>query len=140
MKWVATLLVFAVFAAGCRQGAGAPRTSPTAPDAQSPEQPGPSGPIRVGQEVRATLEKHGAVHLFELTAPSSGTLTARVTWSGYGSVALQLGEVSRQGQAPLVASLPVEAGARYQVRVSDAVPWDYEDWHVDYVLTTAIER
>ena len=64
-----------------------------------------------------------------------------VTWSGSGLVALQLEEVYRQGGPPqLAASLPVEAGAKYLLRVADGAAWDYEPWRLDYMLTTAIQR
>ena len=142
MKSLAAIAGIVILTSACGRGPAGVPPNPAAPaPAQTPAPTGPSGPIKLGQQVIATLEGHGAVHTYELTAPYAGTLTAQVTWSGSGPVALQLEEVHRQGgPPPLVASLPVEAGAKYLLRVADAAAWDYEPWRLDYMLTTAIQR
>jgi hypothetical protein len=84
----------------------------------------------------------GAEDVFELTAPSNATLVVRVSWARtQGRLELWLGDIlsSQPGNPPAVGKLRVAAGQKYRIRVADAAAWDYDDLHLTYVLTTAVE-
>jgi len=102
-----------------------------------------NGVISVGEEVKDTLTFHGDQRVFELTAPSEGTLVARVRWErSQGVLDLMLGDRWFGDSSPegsIVGMLLVVAGQRYRVQVADAVPWDYDDLFVRFVLTTSLE-
>lgn len=147
MKQLAILLCLLVLASACQSSTMRLPTNPSAPS--SPTTPSsftatvPSS-ITVGKEVAGTLNAHGAQHVYELTAMSSGTLVARLVWAPTdGRLQLDLaGEIFANfpdNRSPLVGEVPVMAGLKYQVRVSDGAPWDYDVLNLPFVLTTSIE-
>ena len=143
MKHHAALLGFLVLAAACGSNSGRLPTSPSAPSV--PVATSPSVAVRaitVGDEVAGTLEVHGARNVFELTAPSDGTLVARVTWPPtQGTLELWLADTfsSQADKPPITGKLTVVAGRKYRVIVADAAAWDYDTLFLPYVLTTDIQ-
>ena len=115
----------------------APALPPPSPrlSAQAPRE------ISVGEEIDDALNFHGAAKFFELTAPSSGTLVARVSWDGQrGTLELALGDTHWAGKGVIVGKLPVVVGQKYSLSVADGAPWDYDDPFVlPFVLATSIE-
>jgi hypothetical protein len=108
-------------------------TAPTTPQA-----------INVGIEIKDSLTLHGTDRLFELTAPSNGTLVVSVDWDPkQGRLQLDLADRqfanSPDNWPPIVAKLSVVASGKYRVRVSDGAPWDYDNLFLPFVLTTSIE-
>jgi hypothetical protein len=96
----------------------------------------------VGEEVAGTLAVHGSEDVFELTAPSNGTLTARLSWAPtQGRLELWFGDIlpSQPDGPPIVAEIHVAAGRKYVVKVVDGAPWDYDNMFLPYVLTTALK-
>jgi hypothetical protein len=95
----------------------------------------------VGQEVTGMLEVHGLSYTYELTAPSSGTLTARLSWdANQGSLELWLADtLCAPKSQPTVAKLLVAAGQKYRIKVADAAAWDYDALKLPFKLTTSIE-
>jgi len=89
------------------------------------------------------MDFHGVQDVFELSAPRDGTLIVRLSWDiaqGRLSLSVLDGRLNpRTGDPPIIATLPVEAGSAYRLRVADAAPWDYDVFHLRYVLRTAIE-
>ena len=83
--------------------------------------------MMVGEEVRDTLTFNGDYRLFELMAPSGGTLVARLSWDP-SQGRLQLNLAARifanfpDNWSPIVGELPVVAGERYRVRVAAGAP------------------
>ncbi len=116
--------------------------SPTPPSSPVPPQGGRQ--ISVGEEVTGTLEGHGAGQLYELTAPSDGTLMGRLIWDPHqGVLELRLADTqffaSPSYGSPIVGELSVAAGRTYSVKIADGAPWDYDDLSLSFVVTTSIE-
>jgi hypothetical protein len=121
----------------------------TVPSSDPTPVPSPAPPtpqvISVGKEVKDSLTLHGtADRLFELTAPSNGTLVVRVDWDPkQGRLQLDLADRqfanSPDNRSPIVGKLSVVASGKYRVRVSDGAPWDYDNLFLPFVLTTSIE-
>ncbi len=146
MKHHAALLGFLVLGAACGSNSSRLPTSPSVPSATSPSVPtSPSVAVReitVGEEVTGTLEVHGAENVFELTAPSDGTLVVRLSWlPTQGRLELWLTDTfsSNADKPPIVGKLTVVAGRKYRVMVADAAAWDYDNLFLPYVLTTDIQ-
>ena len=82
---LAALLCVLGLASACADGGGGlpiparPSTVPS-PAPPAPPPPGVNRLISVGEEVKDTLTFHGDQRVYELTAPSNGTLVARVGW------------------------------------------------------------
>lgn len=97
--------------------------------------------ISVGEEVHETLTVHGASMVFELTAPSDGTLVVRLDWeSASGRLELDLADAVFGTDPPIIGELHVNAGQRVRMTVADGAPWDYDDLVLPFVLTTSIEH
>jgi hypothetical protein len=141
-----------VVASGCGSG-GKDLGTPTGPSVVQPT-PQPSLPppqgqgglqISVGEEFTDTLTNHGTSRLYQLTAPSNGTLIVRLSWDAHrGSLELKLADRSfaclpPDWSPPIVGELPVAAGQTYSVKISDGVPWDYDDLYLPYVVTTSMK-
>jgi hypothetical protein len=119
--------------------------------AQSPKQlvgetmPQGGRQISVGEEVTDTLTAHGAEKLYQLTAPSDGTLILRLSWEPHrGLLDLKVGNAVFQASQPdwlppIVAKLSVTAGQTYPVWIMDGAPWDYDPLNLPFVLTTSIQ-
>jgi hypothetical protein len=145
VKRTAALATFLVFGATCACDSN--RTTTVASRAlPSPTRPSPTAsksthPLNVGQEVAGTMDIHGAVDDYVLTAPSDGTLVIRLSWSmAQGRLELWLGrKIASQNESPILAKLAIRSGGQYRLTVADAAPWDYDDFHLDYVMTTALE-
>jgi hypothetical protein len=81
--------------------------------------------------------------LFEITGKADGALTLSLTWDpSRGAIELWLDDRGVQGNPPgrIASTLPIVRGQRYLLRVADAAPWDYDDLHLPFVLTTAFSR
>ena len=119
-----------------------PAPPPTSP-APAPTPPAPSNAqqISVGEEVRGVLAFHGDSHVFELTAPSDGTLTATVGWDPQaGRVEVVLaGSRFTSSHGSITAKVSVAAGQKYRIEVDDGAPWDYDVLYLPFVLNTFIE-
>jgi hypothetical protein len=146
MKHHAALLGFLVLGAACDSNSSRLPTSPSVPSATTPSVPtSPSVALReitVGEEVTGTVEVHGAEHIFELTAPSDGTLLARLSWPpAQGRLELWLADTlsSQSATPPIAGKLTVVAGRKYRVKVADYAAWDYDHLFLPYVLTTHIQ-
>jgi hypothetical protein len=89
------------------------------------------------------LTFHGDSHVFELTAPSDGTLTATVGWDPQaGRVEVVLAGsrfASSQVDGSITAKVSVAAGQKYRIEVDDGAPWDYDVLDLPFVLNTFIE-
>jgi hypothetical protein len=146
MKHCAFLLCLVMSGFACTSTSGtvptAPSVSPTSlPTASSPDwlllSPAPT--ITVGANVTATLSAHGAAHVYELTAPATGTLVASVSWTrDLGPLQLNMADTMFTTD-PLVGRIPVTAGSKYRVMVSDGAPWDYDALSLPYTLSTTVE-
>ena len=155
MKLVATAFCLLVLASAC-----SPTTArlPTGPSVSSSPSATPSSAatatvaavpsaitvISVGKEVSDTLQFHGAEKIYELTAASNGTLVARLGWAPtQGRLQLELADREfanfPDNRSPIVGAMPVTAGSKYRVRVSDGAPWDYDVLNLPFELTTSIE-
>jgi hypothetical protein len=115
------------------------RTSAPSPQlpAQAPRE------INVGDEVNETLTFHGDEKLFELTAPSDGTLVVRLSWDpNQGRLALDLADREfanfPENWSPIIGTLPVRAGEKYLVTVADGAPWDYDALFLPFVLKVGL--
>jgi hypothetical protein len=103
-----------------------------------------TGPIAVGTDVRATFI--GMPIVYELRAPSSGTLVTRLTWDPAatgGKLMLTVNgatfKSSRPTWSPLVARVAVSSGQTVYMEVDEGyAPWE-SDFNVPFLLTTAIE-
>ena len=94
----------------------------------------------MGEEVTGTLKVHGAEDVFELAAPSNGTLVVRVSWQTGALLELWFADkYAAVGGSLMVGRLAVVAGQKYRVTVADGARWDYDDFFVPYVLTASIE-
>jgi hypothetical protein len=134
-------------------------TTPTLPSQPQPVPPGTSGiVITVGQEVRATFI--GNPGIYQLTAPSDGTLVTRLTFDptveNGAKLKLTIGECatpqpntscpsakSFQGSepnwSPVVGRVAVSAGRTYRVIVEEGLsPWDYH-FNQPFELIAAVE-
>jgi hypothetical protein len=143
MKHPAALLGFLVLGAACGSNSSRLPTSPLVPSVPSTTSPSVAvREITVGEEVTGTLEVHGAKNVFELTAPSDGTLVARLSWAPtQGRLELWLADTlsSQSDTQPIVGKLTVVAGRKYRVTVADYAAWDYDNLFLPYVLTTDIQ-
>src|SRR4029079_16184016 len=74
-----TLLGLLVLCAAACGSNSRPPTTPSIPSATAPSVAVRG--IAIGENVTGTLQVHGAKNVFVLTAPSSGTLVARLSWS-----------------------------------------------------------
>jgi hypothetical protein len=141
-----------VLASACGSGGSAPVTplqptvvpSPRPPSLPPPPQGGRQ--INVGEEVTDTLTAHGTQKVYQLTAPSDGTLIVRLSWEPHrGLLELELADRSfgsspPDWSPPIVGELSVAAGRMYSVKIADGAPWDYDDLSLPYVMTTSIEQ
>jgi len=111
------------------------------PSSTTPASTASARTINVGEEVSGTMEDHGAKDNYDLTASSAGTLVVRLDWSmAQGRLDLWFGgRLVSQDNSPIVARLTVEAGQQYRLSVADAAAWDYDAFHLRYVMTTALE-
>src|SRR5438093_13750323 len=147
MKHHAALLGLLVLGGACGSNSSRVPTSPSVRSPTSPSVPSPTGPvavreITVGEEVTGTLEVHGAKNVFELTAPSDGTLVARLSWPPtQGRLELWLADTlsSQSDKPPIAGTLTVVAGRKYRVTVADYAAWDYDNLFLPFVLTTDIQ-
>ena len=81
MKRLAILLWLLVPASACSSNSAQLPTTPSVPAAATATLPSDVlSAITVGKEVTGTLEVHGAENVYVLTAPSDGTLVARLGW------------------------------------------------------------
>jgi hypothetical protein len=107
---------------------------PSPPSAQASQE------ISVGEEVHGTLTVHGAQWIYELTAPSDGTLVVHLSWDpDRGRLELTLADTRFGSDPPIVGRLRVAAGQRYRVTVEDGAPWDYDELLLPFSLTSSIE-
>ncbi len=143
MKHLAIVLGLLIPASACNSNSA---RLPTTPSVSSSPSATPSAitVIALGREVTDTLQFHGADKIYELTAPSDGTLVARLGWTPMqGRLHLDLAGAPfsnfPDNVSPIVGKLPVAAGVKYRIRVADGAPWDYDDLSLPYVLTTIIE-
>lgn len=134
-----------VLASACGSGGSAPVT-PLEPTVVSlPPPPQAAQEISVGEEVTGTLEVHGTKMLYQLTAPSDGTLIVRLSWEPHrGLLELGVGDTSFASSPPdwsppIVGELSVTAGRTYSVKIADGAPWDYDDLYLPYVVTTSMK-
>src|SRR2546425_261270 len=133
MRQLVALLCLLVLASACAGGdtlpAGpSPVPSPAHPSAPPPQSSTAPQLISVGEEVKGTLTLHCSEKLFELTAPSDGTLVAHLSWDPQqGPLVLQLATTEFAGAwawpvprdwSPIVGKLPVAVGQSYRVRVA----------------------
>jgi hypothetical protein len=151
MKFAAALLCLSVLASACESGGrelGTPSGPSVGPSPGPPSSPPPfqgGRQISVGEEVTGTLTAHGTEMLYELTAPSDGTLILRLSWETHrGLLELRLAGTTFAASPPdwsppIVARLSVAAGRTYPVRIMDGAPWDYDDLSLPFVVTTFIE-
>ena len=142
-----------VFAAACgREGIVALPTAPSraaspTPPAAPPPPLAPPDQVRhitVGTEVDGLLTAHGASNFFELIAPLDGMLVARLSWDRTRGVLEMKLAGTRFGPNPgdrsfIGGELPVVAGQRYQIVVSDGAPWDYDNLFLPFTLRTSME-
>jgi hypothetical protein len=140
MKHPAALLGFLVLGAACGSNSSQPPTSPSFLTNLSGSSAGVRQ-IAVGEEVTGALTVHGAVDVFELTAPSNGTLVVRLSWSpAQGRLELWLADMlPSQSEPPIATKLTVIAGRKYRVGIADSAAWDYDGLFLPYVLTTDIQ-
>jgi len=162
MKRILATMIFAgvgtiaacllILASACGSG-GREFGTPMGPSVVPTPAPPPSLPpsqggrqISVGEEVTGTLEGHGAGQLYQLTAPSDGTLIVRLSWEPHrGLLELKLADMQFTASPPdwsppVVGELSVAAGRTYSVKISDGAPWDYDDLNLPFVMTTSIEQ
>jgi hypothetical protein len=105
---------------------------------------GPGNVITVGSPFSGTFT--GVAPTYTLTAPSNGTLVARLTWDpslNGAKLMLTIGDHSFMSSAPdwspLVARVAVSAGQTYAVKIEEGhAPWDYH-FSDPFVLTATIE-
>ena len=115
---------------------------PTPTPLPSPPPPPVVRSLTLGEEVKDVF--HGSERIFELVAPASGVLVARLNWDVWynGSLlVLGLGEAKFKGSppawAPVIGKPHVTSGQTYRVTVSEGgTDWWYED---PFVLTTSLE-
>ena len=146
MRCFTGLLCLSVLGSACGSDRGGPPavalTSPTS-ESRPSASPEPHQVITVGEKVETALTFHGESKHFELVAPLSGTLIARVSYErSRGVLQLDLGDqisVASPPDGSIVGKLPVAVAQRYRVRVADGAPWDYDDLFLPFVLTTSIE-
>ena len=147
MKQLAVVLGFLISSAACESNTMRLPASPSTPSSlTSPSSVTATAPsaITVGKDVTGMLDAHGAQQVYELTAMSSGTLVARLVWAPTdGRLELEIGDRDfanfPENRSPIVGEMPVVAGLRYRIRVSDGAPWDYDGLNLPFVLTTSIE-
>jgi hypothetical protein len=155
---LAVLICLALVATACGRDGAQPAPSsipsPVAPVDTTPA-PSPAPPsaarINVGEEVKDALTSHGTSRLFEVTAPSEGTLVVQVSWNAsQGLLALSLQDAPFTGpfwdtdvrsDAPghVIAKVHVVAGRTFRVKIADGAPWDYDDLNVQFVLAVSME-
>jgi hypothetical protein len=139
-----------VLVAGCsREERGIPHLTRPSQVTQPPPQPPPAPPpvqpprsITLGQDVRDTFR--GEPLIYELTAPTDGTLVARVNWDVWfnGTLLVLVLEAAQfkpvpPNWAPVVGRLQVTAGQNYRLTIlPGGSDWIYDD---AFVLTTSIE-
>jgi len=143
LKNLAALLFAAGLAAACGSGSGTSPSTAASPTVASSTSAS-ARQIKVGEVVTGTLTAPGANASFDLTAPSDGTLVARLTWETQaGRLALTVADKYVQfypdNLSPLVGKLPVAAGQTYRLSVADGAPWDYDRLFLPFTLTTSVE-
>jgi len=119
-----------------------PIPEPAPPPPPPPPPPPVIRSIALGEEVKDVFR--GSERTFELTAPASGVLVARLSWDVWfnGSLlVLRLGEAEFKGSppdwAPVIGRLQVKTGQTYRLTVSEGgTDWFYDD---PFVLTTSLE-
>jgi hypothetical protein len=102
------------------------------------------GAITVGQQLRGTFI--GNPLIYDLRAPSSGSLVLRLTWDSRANGArfmLTVGNTRFLASAPywspVVGRATVFAGQTYRVRIEEGfAPWDY-GFNEPFVLMATIE-
>ncbi len=91
MRHLATLLCLSALVSACGSKPGEPG-APTNPSTV-PSAPTPASSltqISVGEEIAGVVDGHGVSYVYQLTAPSSGMLTARLTWEPTQDGSLEL--------------------------------------------------
>jgi hypothetical protein len=149
MRQLVALVCLLILASACAGGDTQPAGPSPVPLPAHPALPPPQSVtaprvISVDEEVTDTLTFHGADKLFELTAPSDGTLVVRLSWDPRrGRLELDLADRLfahfPDNRSPIVGELPVVVGGKYRVRVADGAPWDYDDMFVAFEMTTSME-
>jgi hypothetical protein len=156
LKHLAIFLCLLAPASACSSNGARLPTAASVPSVTSASATGPAIPsatstatlprsiIIMDKEVSGTLEFHGAEIVYELTAASDGTLVVRLDWAPeQGRLQLELADKLfanfPDNRSPLVGTLPVAAGMKYRIRVSDGAPWDYDDLRIPFVMTTSVE-
>jgi hypothetical protein len=72
--------------------------------------------------------------------PSDGFLVVRLSWNAtQGSLELWLDDQQFTGTSLIVGKLRVAAGSTHRIKIADAAPWDYDDFHVRFDLATSLE-
>ena len=145
----ACLLVVASACGSGGSGIGTPVGPSVVPNSTRPPSlppPQAARQISVGEEVTGTLEVHGTKMLYQLTAPSDGTLIVRLSWEPHrGLLELEVADRSFASSPPdwlppIVGELSVTAGRTYSVTIADGAPWNYDDLNLPFVMTTSIEH
>jgi hypothetical protein len=143
MPNLAAVLFLLLVTIACGNDGTRPAPSSIPPPAVSPEPPpaSPKGPqIDVGEGVEDALTGHGSARLFELTAPSDGTLVAQLSWNhNQGFLELWVDDEQFMGPSPIVRTLRVAAGSTHRIKIVDGAPWDYDDLDLRFVLATSLE-
>lgn len=149
MARLTALLCLAGLVAACDMGHSPrlPRPTPVRPPPPTtpdpPPEPVQATPISLGQVVQGRFV--GSRLAYELTAPSSGTLVARLIWDPFltGSLLrLTVGTTeftsAEPNFAPIVGRIPVTAGETYRLTIlPGGTDHAYDE---PFVLTTSLER
>jgi hypothetical protein len=149
MGQVAAVLCLLVVAAACGGGDTLPGGPSPIPSGGAPADAVPAPPairvISVGEEVNGRVDS-SVPRLFDVIAPTDGTLAVRLAWEAaqptlrLDVAASRFIPLAPDGSSPIVGRLSVGAGRTYRIRVShDLSPWDYGSVDQPFVLTTWIE-
>jgi hypothetical protein len=98
--------------------------------------------ISVGEEVKDALAFHADERLYELTAPSDGTLVVHLSLEPeWYIIWLWLADTlfTSETSSPILAKLPVVVGEKYRISVVHQARWDYGGGFQPFVLTTSME-
>lgn len=141
------VVLIALVACGAREErVFAPPTGPAMPPVPAP--PTPAQGIGVPAEIRGTYTQYNTL-TYEVTAPSNGTLVARLAWDprltgarlglGIGDTAFH-NSFYLPSSSPVVGRVEVQAGRTYRVSVQEVFAvWDYGGASDPFVLTIFLE-